>query len=313
MSRNWLAAISALVLSAVWIGACVGVFVVGSPDEPFLIAPSALTAAVVWAAPVILIWLACATIAFSVQTNHRLWQLESQIHSVRLVQASNDDIRSQLASGEGLAITEVAHQPEPVAAAEPPTEPPAQEEVFDFVEIEPLPRTEQKTGISKVFEEESLEEAAVISNSLIIRALNFAEDENDVMGIAAVETAAEDEQIAGVLRSSMQVLQTLVDAGISIDHLQQRLAQPDEWRVTMTDSADTDFAELSSISDRHFVLAARRLVRSNPEFEESAKLFRANAVDFLDRFVDNADDDEIAGLLNTRTYRAFLLLEHASD
>ena len=313
MSRNWLAAISALALSAIWIGACIGVFVVGSPDEPFLIAPGTLTAAVVWAAPVILIWLACATIAFSVQTDHRLWQLESQIHSVRLVQASNDDIRSQLASGEGLTITEVAQQPESDAAAETPPETPAQEEVFNFVEIEPLPRTEQKTGISKAFEDEDLEEAAVISNSLIIRALNFAEDENDVMGIAAVDTAAQDEEIAGLLRSSMQVLQSLVDAGISIDHLQLRIAPPDEWRMKMIDSADMDFAELSSISDRHFVLAARRLVRNDPEFEKGARLLQKNAVDFLDRFVNDADDDEVAGLLNTRTYRAFLLLEQASD
>ena len=306
MSRNKIAAIVALVLSIVW--ACVFAFVhfMDDPADPSFLSSGTLTLIFTAAVPIFLIWLASASIATSIQTEDRLWKLEVEMGNIRAQLASSSKIRDMSPQPEG--IVDAVFDTRPGADADDESAGGDQAAEADDQTGDGQPGAEEPiTGIAPREEEDG------ISNSILIRALNFAEDNNDVMGIAAVDTAARIPEVANLLDSSMNILEIFAESGISVDNLHTTLSAPEAWREAEFAGRNNSVTDLSDLSEIHLAGSVRRIRNELPEFVEASQLFRERAAEFLSRFVRNADDNEIIGILNTRTYRSFLLLEHAAS
>lgn len=301
MSQNKIAVLVASILTAVWF--CIFGFVNfwDNPSTPSFLSPGTLTLFTLLLVPAVLIWLAAASVATSIQTDNRLWRLESDIRN----------IRSQLSNGR--KIRDQGSQPErfgePVSAllvdAETSVQP---AEGQPNVEEGGSPQSDADPPAADAPTEQHEE---IVSNSLLIRALNFAEDERDVAGIAAVETAARIPEVADLLNSSMRVLELLADIGITVDQISTQLSNPDDWRNAAIAETGRPFTGLYQILDPRFATAVRRARQGNPEFAEASRDLRERAISLLEKFAQDADDNEIIGLLSTRTYRSFILLDHA--
>ena len=302
MSYNKIAAVVALVLTVVWLGIFAFVNFVGEPSSPTILSSGTLTLIITATVPVILIWLASASVATSVDTDNRLWKLESEIRNIRAQLASSSKLQDQAGQPEMFG--------DPVGDRQPGAD--AEQTGVDH------PADADRNEIA-IDEDESTDDSHInsdvdgetVSNPILIRALNFAEDEHDVMGIAAVDTAAQIPEVSDLLASSMRILEIFADAGVVVDQLGTQLAAPDHWREANLSGKDRSTTGISQVLDRQFVAAVRGIDDRNPEFSGTSRDFRERAAAFLEEFVKDADDNEITGILNTRTYLSFILLEHA--
>ena len=301
MSQNKIAVLVASILTVVWV--CIFGFVnfVDSPTMPSPLSPGTLTLIILLLVPAALIWLAVASVATSIQTDNRLWKLENDVRN----------IRAQLSNGQKLR--DQGKQPEwfgnPVSALQADAESSVQaSEGQREVEEGEDPQSDGEPPEGDAPPEQGEE---VISNSILIRALNFAEDDQDVMGIAAVETAARIPEVADLLNASMRVLELFADIGITVDQVSTQLSNPDDWRNAALDGSGRPFTGLYQILDPRFANAVRKARQGNPELADASRDLRERAIALLEKFTQDADDNEIIGLLNTRTYRSFILLDHA--
>ena len=301
MSQNKIAVVVATILTAVWV--CVFGFVnfVDGPTNPSFVSPETLTLVTLLLVPAVLIWLAAASVATSLQTDNRLWRLESDIRNLRSQLSSDRIIRDQGNQPERFAEHVNAHEEDAETSVKPPEgQLPVEEGGSSRSDVD-HPAADAPTE----------QDEEIVSNSILIRALNFAEDEKDVAGIAAVETAARIPEVADLLNSSMRVLELFADIGITVDQVSTQLSNPDDWRNAALDDSGRPFTGLYQILDPRFATAVRRARQRNPELADASRDLRERATALLERFMQDADDNEIIGLLNTRTYRSFILLDHA--
>lgn len=301
MSQNKIAVLVASILTVVWV--CIFGFVNfwDDPSTPLLLSPGTLTLITLLLVPAVLIWLAAASVATSIQTDNRLWRLESDIRNIRSQLSNGRRIRDQGNHHERLGDPVGVPQDDEVASVQPSEGQQTVEEGGDLQTDADPPAADTPT--------EQYEE--IVSNSVLIRALNFAEDDRDVAGIAAVETAARIPEVADLLNSSMRVLELFADIGITVDQMSTQLSNPDDWRNAALAETGRPFTGLYQILDRRFATAVRTARQGNPEFADASRDLRERATAMLEKFAQDADDNEIIGLLNTRTYRSFILLDHA--
>ena len=301
MSQNKIAVLVASILTAVWV--CIFGFVnfVDSPTMPSPLSPETLTLVILLLVPAALIWLAAASVATSIQSDNRLWKLESDVRNIRSQLASDRRIRDQGNQPEWLGDPVSALQADAETSELP-------SEGRRTAEEGGNPQSDADLPAADTPPEQGEE---VISNSILIRALNFAEDEKDVMGIAAVETASRIPEVADLLNSSMRVLELFADIGITVDQMGTQLSNPDDWRDAALAGSGRPFTGLYQILDPRFATAVRRARQGNPELADASRDLRERAIALLGEFAQDADDNEIIGLLNTRTYRSFILLDHA--
>ena len=302
MSYNKIAAVVALVLTVVWLGIFAFVNFFGDPSSPTILSSGTLTLIIIATVPVILIWLASASVATSVDTDNRLWKLESEIRNIRAQLASSSKLQDQ--SGQPEMFGDPVGDRQPGTDAEQTGEDHLADADRNEIAIDDDDSTDDSHANSET-------DGETVSNPILIRALNFAEDEHDVMGIAAVDTAAQIPEVSDLLASSMRILEIFADAGVVVDQLGTQLAAPDRWREANLSGKDRPTIGISQILDRQFVAAVRGIDDRNPEFSGASRDFRDRAAAFLEEFVKDADDNEITGILNTRTYLSFILLEHA--
>ena len=277
MSRNMILVTTALALTVIWLGFLAFVHYVDRPDSPMLVSPDAVVNAVVLVVPIVLVWLAAAIMSYT-NVEDELWRLNSEVRSLRAALSHRvklDGQHENERSEAGGALPGAGGGRNPVSGT---------------VSARPA--------------------AAGIPNSIIIRALNFAEDFGDVAGIAAVETAAQQPDIARLLDSSMDVLNGIAKAGVLLDDLDPDLAGPEEWRHANPASPDTDISALGRISAGRDLALMYGYIGREPEFQQVSAEFRDQARRFLGTFVAGADDNEIAAILGSRTLLAFLLLEN---
>ena len=301
MSQNKIAVVVASILTAVWV--CIFGFVnfVDGPTSPSFLSPEALTLVILLLVPAVLIWLAAASVATSIQTDNRLWRLESDIRNIRSQLSCDRKIRDQGNQPERFTDPVNTLEADAETSVQPSGGQPTVEEGGNPGSDADPPATDEPAE----------PDGEIVSNSILIRALNFAEDERDVAGIAAVETAARIPEVADLLNSSMRVLELFADIGITVDQMSTQLSNPDDWRNAALDDSGRPFTGLYQILDPRYATAVRRARQGNPELADASRDLRERATAWLEKFAQDADDNEIIGLLNTRTYRSFILLDHA--
>lgn len=155
-------------------------------------------------------------------------------------------------------------------------------------------------------------EPGPLDPAVLIRALNFPEDEHDSEGFDALRAALTHPQLAPLIRVAQEVLTRLSQEGIYMDDLRPDRARAEFWRAFAQGARGPQIAPLGGIRDRSCLAITAGRMRADPDFRANAHLFLREFDQALSQFEPQADDTQITALADTRSARAFMLIGRVS-
>ncbi|MCY4195584.1 MAG: hypothetical protein OXD33_01460 [Rhodobacteraceae bacterium] len=295
--RSWLRLpiLTAIVASISW--CAIRLLILFSGSNPAT-SPSILDTIILFLMPLLLIWAFALIFHFKMNLEHRQHSLHDQIQS----------LQDQL-----VRVEKLERSPENDA------DPADQDEEFQEEPQHPQPKDVElrPSGGEEKEEEESSErdiQTLHVPVDTLVRAVNFAEDEDDTETLDALERVAGDREIDKLLGLAIQILQLLVEDDIEVDLLPAEFAPPNEWRNafgerangTATDGPDIRF--LGNVgTPTHHATVEKALAR-DPGGRALAERFIASALGLTARLIREASDRQIQAYANTRTIRAWILV-----
>ncbi|MAN15684.1 hypothetical protein [Alterinioella nitratireducens] len=153
---------------------------------------------------------------------------------------------------------------------------------------------------------EALQEPISVAD--FIKALNFPENENDKEGFRTLRRALGDPFTKRLIRASQDVLTLLSQDGIYMDDLRPDRAKPELWRKFAKGERGKAIAGLGGIRDRSSLALSSGRMKQDPVFRDAVHHFLRQFDKTLVDFEQNATDEEIIQMAETRTSRAFMLL-----
>jgi len=310
--------IIALVLSGLWLVACLVYFVVlggGSPDAPDALRFIMVLIAV--ALPVAVIWLAA-----SAARSARVMREES-----RRVQSSLNAMRKSFAEAQhahvlGPRPMDLTRKLEEIAEKQRQTE----NTLATFVSSRPRlenrlappqprviggspPQVETDTGQASLAlgtPPEAL--APPVEPEDLIRAINFPENAEDEEGFAALRRALADRKVASLIQAAQDVLTLLSQDGIYMDDLRPDRARPEVWRRFAQGERGRVISALGAIRDRSSLALSAGRMRQDPIFRDAVHHFLRRFDEVLSTVEPNLSDEQLDLFGATRTARAFMLL-----
>ncbi len=147
-----------------------------------------------------------------------------------------------------------------------------------------------------------------ISKPDLVRALNFPDTEADEVGFAALRRALKDRTAKQLIQASQDVLTLLSQDGIYMDDLRPDRARPEIWRRFAGGERGKTVAPLGGVRDRSSLALTAGRMREDMIFRDTAHHFLRKYDQMLVAFEQDASDEDIAALAETRTSRAFMLL-----
>ncbi|MEO1539600.1 MAG: hypothetical protein AAFU59_04410 [Pseudomonadota bacterium] len=144
---------------------------------------------------------------------------------------------------------------------------------------------------------------------LILRALNFPEDEEDLAGFKALREATRDRAVAGLLRAAEDVLNLLAQDGIYMDDLVPHATEPEHWRRFAAGERGAALEPLAGIEDASALDTTRTRMRRDEVMRDAALHFMRRFDGLLKDLVAEGDaDPTLRRLPATRSGRAFMLI-----
>ena len=147
-----------------------------------------------------------------------------------------------------------------------------------------------------------------VSVADFIRAMQFPDNAEDKEGFRALRRALEDRTMAKLLRAAQDVLNLLAQDGIYMDDLKPDRARPELWRRFAKGERGREIAALGGVRDRSSLALTSGRMRTDTIFRDAAHHFLRQFDRTFTEFEQNASDQEVAELAETRTARAFMLL-----
>ncbi len=147
-----------------------------------------------------------------------------------------------------------------------------------------------------------------ISIADFIKSLNFPENEHDKEGFRTLRRALNDPSTKKLIRSAQDVLTLLSQDGIYMDDLRPDRAKPEMWRRFAKGDRGKAVAALGGIRDRSSLALSAGRMKQDPVFRDAVHHFLRQFDKTLVEFEQNATDEEIALMSDTRTARAFMLM-----
>lgn len=149
---------------------------------------------------------------------------------------------------------------------------------------------------------------APVSVADFIRALNFPDTAEDREGFRALRRALDDRAVAKLIRAAQDVLNLMSQDGIYMDDLKPDRARPEIWRRFAQGERGREVAALGGVRDRSSMALTAGRMRNDMIFRDAAHHFLRQFDKTFAEFEQNASDQEVAALAETRTARAFMLL-----
>ncbi len=237
--------------------------------------------------PVALIWVAALS----------LRALRTAEEETRRLQYALDALRqAMLADRQARSIGSVPPMPQETAPPSPPRTmaQPAQAR----------PEEQPRLALGN----DASENAEPLSNTELILALHFPDDDQDEAGFAALRLALRDRQTRQLVQASQDVLTLMSQDGIYMDDLQPDRARPEVWRRFARGERGRAVADLGGVHDRECLAITIARLREDAIFRDAAHHFLRLFDRRLSAFEPNATDEELVMLAETRTARAFMLL-----
>ena len=306
--------VMALILSALWL-AGVAWFFYGTDLSAFAgLGGTPLEVTMLMMAifmPIALIWVAASAAKTAKIMREEAARLQSAIDAMRaayVAQQQQHAVEMKPALIAKLTeIVEAQHKTEPAqptfTSLRKPVEP--AEDRAAVAHPAPQPETPQPS-LSFGTPAEAL--ADPISIADFVKALNFPENEHDKEGFRTLRRALQDPSTKKLIRASQDVLTLLSQDGIYMDDLRPDRAKPELWRRFARGDRGKAVAALGGIRDRSSLALSAGRMKQDPVFRDAVHHFLRQFDRTLVDFEQNATDEEIAQMSETRTARAFMLL-----
>lgn len=263
------------------------------------------------ALPFGLIWFAALTARSARALQQEARDLRAMIESLRASLASRPAAPDQLEkkldavakTAETALATFTSHRDR--AATEPSADRKAA-----LVPPKPASPAEEQPGLALGTPAEALAEPVSVSD--FVRAMNFPDNAEDKDGFRALRRALEDRTVAKLIRASQDVLNLLAQDGIYMDDLTPERARPELWRRFAQGERGREVAAVGGVRDRSSLALTAGRLRSDAVFRDAAHHFLRQFDRTFTEFEQNASDQEVVDLADTRSARAFMLLGRAS-
>lgn len=159
---------------------------------------------------------------------------------------------------------------------------------------------------------ESRDDAAPISVSEFIRAMNFPHDADDKEGFRILRRVLQDRDVGGLIERAKEILTLLAEDGIYMDDLQPDKPTARAWRAFVKGTRGPDIAGLGGIRDKSALSLARARLKNDMKFRDRTHEFLRAFDRVLIEFEKTAEDSEILQMGDTRSARVFMLLGRVS-
>jgi hypothetical protein len=146
----------------------------------------------------------------------------------------------------------------------------------------------------------------------LVRALDFPRDSEDREGFRALRAALRHHGLAQMLQAAEDVLNLLSQEGVFVDELPMEPVDVAAWRRFMAGVRGPEVAGLGGIRDPQALEVARRLMKSDSIFRDTALFFQRRFDGVLSEFCADAGDAELEEVAGTRSGRAFMVLARLS-
>lgn len=309
----------ALVLSLVWLGLVAAFLMYLKPEEGFQQSSATITTVVAVVAvvmPLALIWVAAVMARSSRAIREETTQMRASLESLKnsyALQAQAAQITGADRVEAKLEQVEAAQkQAEEVIAtfssSRDPSAPPSDiKAALAMPELAP----EEQPSLALGTPADELT-GPPISVADFIKAMDFPEDENDAEGFRALRLALRDRKLSKLVRASEDLLTLLAHDGIYMDDLRPDRAKPEVWRRFAQGERGRTVAALAGVRDRSCLALTAGRMKSDTIFRDAAHHFLRQFDKTFVEFEQNATDQEISELAETRTARAFMLLGRVS-
>lgn len=141
-----------------------------------------------------------------------------------------------------------------------------------------------------------------------IKALNFPDNPDDREGFRVLRRAFEERELGKLLQASQDVLTLLSQDGIYMDDLNPDRPLPNVWRKFARGERGLTVAALGGIRDRSALTLAKTRMKNDPVFRDAAHHFLRKFDQLLVAFEEQAEDNELNEMGQTRSARAFMLI-----
>ncbi|PTV96250.1 hypothetical protein C8J27_10244 [Rhodobacter aestuarii] len=306
----------ALGLSAVWLG-MVGAFWVFVPhgsSEAGLDAASVILTLVGIVLPIVMIWVAAITTRTAREMRAEAQALRASVEAMRAAWVSQNQVRSGAGQALEKKLDEVAmaaRQAETALATfssrrDHGAVQPSADRKAALVPPKPAAPVDDQPTLALGTPAEEL--APPVSMADFIRAMQFPDNAEDKEGFRALRRALENRTMAKLLRAAQDVLNLLAQDGIYMDDLKPDRARPELWRRFAQGERGREIAALGGVRDRSSLALTAGRMRTDTIFRDAAHHFLRQFDRTFVEFEQNATDQEVAELAETRTARAFMLL-----
>ena len=152
-----------------------------------------------------------------------------------------------------------------------------------------------------------------LSWDMLLKALNFPNDENDLDGFKALNLARENNTILQLLQVSEDFLNLLAQDGIYLDDLKIDPPSVAAW-VNFINNKQNEHCKKLSCSgiDEHLKTLKIRL-KSDVVFRDTALMLMRRFDKLLQDRLETAEDHQIFKIADTRSGKAFLIVGKISD
>lgn len=297
------------VLSMIWLAMTAGFFLIvdgGDGVAPFDSIRFVMMLVAIFM-PIAMIWVGALAVRSSNTMREESRRLQAAISALRQSYLSQQ--------GKSTQPTSVERKLEEIAAAQKKTE----TTLATFTSVRPGEKpAEDKLAIPapELTDEQSSFELGTPSDALapplsvadFITALNFPETADDKEGFRALRRALSNHKVSQLVHSAQDVLTLLSQDGIYMDDLTPDRARPEVWRKFAAGERGVSVAPLGGVRDRSSLALAAARMKQDAIFRDAVHHFLRKFDKTLAEFEASATDEEIAGLSNTRTARAFMLL-----
>lgn len=173
-----------------------------------------------------------------------------------------------------------------------------------------------RPGDEKIDQQKTIEKPEIVdtkpliaSRTVVARAIDFADDDNDTEAFAALDLVSDDQDIRQLLDLSMKVLQALANANHTIETMPVDFAPPDAWRQLSPEATRQALKTLGTVGTPEQRASVQEIFGQDAALETLSDDFINACLDLINRFTGDANNDEINAFANSRTIRACILLQ----
>jgi len=152
-----------------------------------------------------------------------------------------------------------------------------------------------------------------VAPAIIIRALNFPENLDDVAGYEAYDAAIREPAIGKLLNYAEKVLEGLAAEGVYMESVDPEYGRAELWRMHASGAVGQEISNLGSIDDQRLLGHVATRLKTDGDLLELGQAMVDQFHIVLHEFVRVAEDPELFDLIMTRTAKAYILLGHVLD